>query len=65
MLVSIYEYPVQEVTHDLFALLYGTQQAALREVQVLSRRNYTLKVSMTWEQAADVAAVVASMEFQV
>ena len=33
---------------------------------MLSRRDYTLKVSMTWEQAdGGAAAVMASMEFQV
>lgn len=41
-------------------------QAVLREVEMLSRRDYTLKVSMTWEQAdGGAAAVMASMEFQV
>ena len=41
-------------------------QAVLREVELLSRRDYTLKVSMTWEQAdGGAAAVMASMEFQV
>lgn len=33
---------------------------------MLSRRSYTLKVSMVWEQAGlGATAVVASMEFQV
>lgn len=41
-------------------------QAVLREVEVLSRRSYTLKVSMAWEQAATTtASVLASLEFQV
>ncbi|CAM9518254.1 unnamed protein product, partial [Pylaiella littoralis] len=41
--------------------VFINDKAVLREVEVLSRRSYTLKVSLAWEQAVlGAGAVVAS-----
>lgn len=40
-------------------------QAVLHEVELLSRQDYPLRVSMQWKQASSKAALSVTLEFQV
>lgn len=42
-----------------------TVQATLHEVELLSRRDYPMRVFISWEQASEREPLLACMEFQV
>lgn len=42
-----------------------TVQATLHEVELLSRRDYPIRVFVSWEQASEKEPLLACMEFQV